>query len=455
MEQIREMPSRSGLDLLFNSVAWRRGLWSLDEWDDDRAEADPEGYKLAVYRANIQFGFMEFISAVSFVSCITLIYLIFRSNNRRKITPYDKIVAIMAFFQGLDQFSYFLNYSPTSVQYTQDDDKVHNLTYSYMWIHRFSHAVSMGGDSLLGASILFIFWWGKSPRIDRLLVPWFGFYFVAGICFASTCLGLQMHYRNMSKHSEESKNRYEAWRISLQSYTVFSWLNIFFDVFVVVLSLSIMAVNRQSSHCAMMKELVRRFALYPLALVFTQFPYIWVSFHGDYYTNDDDAWTEMDRLRDGLYNCLPQMMGFLLLLIYLLSKRISICPSGIAGSLCSRALLLFLRKPQEGAEEVPPDYSSLQDGELVDIYVEQVQAQRLGSVFVVNTNPIRQSSGDQQQSENNQNTEDEHLQRRSSAFAVGNPLRLGAPERSVANPAADVEMAEQSITHIDEVPSPS
>jgi len=444
MEQIRQMRGRG------------RGLYATAAFNSYDKQADPEGYKLAVYRANIQFGFMEFISAVSFVSCITLIYLVYRRRQRRKITPYDKIVFIMTIFQGLDQFSYFLNYSPTSPQWTQDDDKVHNLTYSYMWIHRFSHVVSMGGDSLLGASILFIFWLGKSPRIDRIILPWFGFYFVAGICFASAPLGCQMHYRTMHRGSTERLNKYSEYLQSIRAYNVFSYVNIFFEMFVVALSFSMIAMHSRSSHSSMLAEIVRRFALYPLAQVVTQLPYIWYVFSPRYEEDDDFQWNDADRALDGLYYSLPQTMGFLLLIIYMFTKRIDIGASNLVDTIYWRAttFLPFIRQrqPGEGVDEVPGlhEFAALHDEELVSLYVEHTQSLKRPQPLA-NEKPTANDTP-----MTNEQKMEEHLPRPSSVFIVGNPLRLRASELNTA----DVELAEyagerQSQVCVDEVPAPT
>jgi hypothetical protein len=431
-----------------------RNLYATADFDKD---TDPQGYELAAHRANIQYGFMQFITAVSFVSCLILLFLVYRRSQRRLTTPYDTVVFVTALFQGIDQFSYFFNYSPTSREWTQDDDRVYNLTYSYMWIHRFSHVVSLGGDSLLGASIMYIFLWGKSPRIDKIIAPWFAFYVVVGIIFASAILGFQMHYRTMQTGSEERLSKYYSYIRSIQAYNVFSYVNVLFEMFVVVLSFSMIAMHRRSSHSSVMSELVRRFTLYPLASVFTQLPYLWYVFSPRYERDDEFRWNEADRALDGLYYCVPQTMGFLMLLIYILTKRIDIGASIIVHDIYRRATTVFpfllQRQLGEDIDEEPHEFAALPDEELMSLYVEHTKSMKRPQM-----SPNEQPKANEQPTANkvpqsNEQKMEEHLPRPSSVFIVGNPLRLRASE---LDPAADVEMVEHAEqVCVDEVPAPS
>jgi hypothetical protein len=192
----------------------------------------------------------------------------------------------------------------------------------------------------------------------------------------------------------------------------------------------------------MLAELVRRFTLYPLAQVVTQLPYIWYVFSPRYEEDDNFQWNDADRALDGLYYSLPQLMGFLMLLIYMLTKRIDIGASNLVDTIYRRAttFLPFIRQRQagEGVDEAPVlhEFAALLDEELVSLYVERAQSLKRP-----------QPSANEKPTTNEQKTE-EHLPQLYRVFNVGNPLNT-----------ADVELAEysgarQSQACVDEVPPP-
>ena len=304
----------------------------------------------------------------------------------------------MAFFQGMDHFSYFFTPSPTSLEYDQDDDNMVARRGAANWIHRFSHILVLGASSLLGFSILYIFVKQNNPRIGRWMVRWFSLFFALGLGFSSIITAARKCFLDFPREQRGTSNAilYKlTWYRTMQCYATFTIMIAAFELYVVVFCCIMLTTYQKGSHSLMMAELIRRFALYPIAIVVTQLPYVWFVFSPHYEHDDDYEWTDTDKALDGIYYSVPELMGVMLLLIYLTTKRQVNMRSARSIFMQAAALLPFLhqRPPEEADEEPPPhEYAALQDEELVDKYVEQAQARRLGSVFDVNTNPIRQST---------------------------------------------------------------
>lgn len=281
--------------------------------------------------AHIQYIFRELLSTISFLSCFLICFLIWRHVKQvGKFTTYEKLIGLMAAFQGLDHVSYFLNIDPIDERFKYDDESVTAQYRALNFTHRFFTIMALGAVSLLGFCITSIVVLKRSVKAEKIIIPWMVLYLMAGIAMSTGELCFKIY--------NEADYGTQKWKIQFENitltFTVFFLINNFFQFACFFISSSMVGmkcclngalVAGRSSQSLAVMEVVRRFALYPLVFSIAKAPYWYYHLNPRYAANGDDyTWEDQDTAFDYLYYIMPESLGFWLLLVFLRTKLDSV-----------------------------------------------------------------------------------------------------------------------------------